>query len=235
MNANPYDTPASSNVARPEPRRRIEDNDATRSSRFKATLIAVSVWQLVCLAMMYVYGYLIGHLVVAAYTLFYGDIQASYGRFERLSTYIGWLVITLPASVVAMAIVDKLSARKGTPTRKLLTVGCWELVTMLVLATSYEFGFPYMINQLGWRLFGPPTEIYSFQNLVLHRIIAWLLCTIPIVSLAVWSYTRSCARKLADDQPRGRRIAPAHTAEQSDARETSAQSVLNSNSTPRSP
>jgi hypothetical protein len=120
--------------------------------------------------MMYVYDYLIGHLVVAAYNLFYGDIQASYGRFERLSKYIGLLVITLPASVVAMAIVDKLSDRKGTPIRKILTVGCWQLVTMLVLATSYEFGFPYMINQLGWRLFGPPTEIYSFQNLVLHRI-----------------------------------------------------------------
>ncbi|MEZ6148080.1 MAG: hypothetical protein R3B91_22130 [Planctomycetaceae bacterium] len=165
MNANPYDTPASSNVARPETRRRIADIDATRSSQVKSTLIAVSVWQLACLVMMYVYGYLIGHLVVAAYSLFYGDIQASYGRFERLSTYIGLLVITLPASVVAVEIVDKLSARKGTPTRKILTVGCWQLVTMLVLATSYEFGFPYMINQLGWKLFGPPTEIYSFQNL----------------------------------------------------------------------
>ena len=191
MNANPYDTPASSNVARPETRRRIADIDATRSSQVKSTLIAVSVWQLACLVMMYVYGYLIGHLVVAAYSLFYGDIQASYGRFERLSTYIGLLVITLPASVVAVEIVDKLSARKGTPTRKILTVGCWQLVTMLVLATSYEFGFPYMINQLGWKLFGPPTEIYSFQNLALHRIIAWLLCTIPIVWLAVSIYTRS--------------------------------------------
>lgn len=216
MNLNSYDAPTSSNIASSESPRGTVDIPATVFSQFKATSIAVGVWQLACLAMMYVYGYLIGHFVVAAYTLFYGDIQASYGRFERFATYIGLLVITLPASVLAIAIVDKLSACKAPPKRKILTLGCWQLVTMLVLASCYEFGFPYMINQLGWRLFGPPTEIYSFQNLVLHRIIAWLLCTTPIACLAVWTYSRSCGSQLAHEKPGDGASALAHTAEQSD-------------------
>ena len=141
--------------------------------------------------MMFVYRYAIGYLVIATYTMLYGDIQASYGRFERFGTYIGLLVVTLPTSVATLFLVDRLSARRTTVKRKMLTAACWQMIIMLVLVCSYEVGFPYMINQLDWRIFGPPTEIYSFQNLVLHRIIAWLLCTIPVAWLAVWLYSRS--------------------------------------------
>ena len=230
MNSNPYHSPS---VAHPSTPRHIADVPETSPGQLKSTLIAVAVWQLACLVMMFVYGNLISHLVVAAYTLLFGDIQASYGHFERLATYIGLIVITLPAIAVTIALIDKLSASKPSLKRKLLTFSWSQIATILVLGSSYEFGFPYMINQLGWRLFGPPTEIYSLQNLMLHRIIAWLLCTMPIVWLAAWTYSRSCGSQ--PENSRDGHIAPPQSAEQSDARETSAQSVLNSKSTPRSP
>ena len=162
------------------------------SIQFKLILIAVVVWQVACLAMKYVYRELIGHVVVAAYTWFYGDIQASYGRFDRLATYLGLLVVTLPASVLVISIVDKRSVGGTTLRRKMLTLACWQLITMLVLVTSFEFGFPDMIHQFDWWVFGPPAEIYSFRNLELHRIIAWLLCTLPITWIAVRTYLRAC-------------------------------------------
>ena len=232
MNSNPYHSPI---VIHPSTPRRIADVPETVSNQLKSTLIAVGVWQLTCLVMMFVYGYFIIRLVVAVYTSLFGDIQASYGNFERLARYIGLLVITLPASAVTIALVDKLSASKPSLKRKLLTLSWWQMATILVLGSSYEFGFPYMINQLGWKLFGPPTEIYSFQNLLLHRIIAWLLCTMPIVWLAVWTYSRSGSSQAAHENTSDGHIPPAHTAEQSDARETSAQSVLKSHFTSRSP
>jgi len=163
-----------------------------RSNNFKSTLIAVGVWQAACLAMMFVYQELIGHVVVAAYTWCYGDIQASYGTFDRLATYLEFLVVTLPASVLVISIVDKRSVGKTTLRRKMLTLGCWQLITMLVLVTSFEFGFSYMIHQLDWWVFGPQIELYSFRNLELHRIVAWLICTVPITWVAVRTSLRAC-------------------------------------------
>ncbi len=189
MKSNPYDAPRSSiaeGTATPV------QNPTIRLPRFKTHLFAIGVWQFTALAMMFIYGNVIGQIVVAVYTWIYGDIQSSFGRFARLSTYTGLLVITLPASVAASVIVDKLSPPKCIIKQRLLLAGCWQSVTMILLAASYEFGFPYMIHQFGWQIFGPPTELYSFQNLVLHRIIAWLICTIPIAVLTLWSYSRLC-------------------------------------------
>jgi hypothetical protein len=187
---NLYDTSTSSICERPTTPTQMSN---VQPWRFKTYLLAIGVWQFTALAMMIIYGNVIGHVVLAAYTWLYGDIQSSYGRFARLSTYAGLLVITLPASVAAIVIVDKLSSSKCTIKEKVLLAGCWQSAAMISLAVSYEFGFPYMLNQLGWRIFGPPTEIYSFQNLLLDRIVACLICTVPISVLAVWFWSRLCA------------------------------------------
>jgi hypothetical protein len=74
--------------------------------------------------------------------------------------------------------------------------GGWEMVVVAILICSYEVGFPYMVNQLGWALFGPPENIYSFGNLVLHRIIAWLICTTPVAWMVLWGYSTLAASRL---------------------------------------
>ena len=192
MKSNPYDAPTPSIGEGPPTPDQISN---IRRPRFKTHVVAIGMWQVTALAMMFLYGNAIGHIVVAVYTWRYGDIQSSYGRFERLSTYTGLLLITLVASVAAIAIVAKLLPYKCTLKQNVLVAVCWQSVTMILLAGSYEFGFPYMINQLGWRMFGAPTEVYSFQNLVLHRIIAWLICTIPTGILAVWFWSRLYAHR----------------------------------------
>ena len=215
MNTNPYNSSAASMIG---------TCNATRNSgaphvkigvlsRFTATVVAVGVWQTVSLVMMFAYRHVIGHLVVAAYTASDGDIQASYGRFERVGTYIALVVITLPASILTIVLYNKLSGLLTNRKRMIFTVCVWQMIVLAVLTWSYELGFPYMINQLGWRLFGPPTEIYSFMNLVLHRIIAWLLCTMPVSWAAVWIYSRWYDADLALANSATEAAERAHTAE----------------------
>jgi hypothetical protein len=55
---------------------------------------------------------------------------------------------------------------------------------------SYEVGLPYLINQLDWYLFGPALDIYSFRNLVLPRLVAGMVCTMPPVIGAYWWHSR---------------------------------------------
>jgi hypothetical protein len=140
--------------------------------------------------MLLVYGHIVSPLVVAAYTAWFGDVQASYGRFERFGVYLGILVITFPATLVSLLLFDRLSHRATTLKQSLAAFCGWQLVVVVVLIWSYEAGFHYMVNELGWALFGPPEDAYSFRNLVLPRIIAWMLCTTPVGCMALWGYSK---------------------------------------------
>lgn len=153
-------------------------------------LTVIATWHLACLAMVFVYGHIVGHFVVMAYTAYFGDVQASYGMFERVATYLGILVITSPATLISLLLFDRLFYRPARWTRRAAVFCGWELVVVAVLIWSYEVGFPYIVNQVGWAIFGPPENLYSFRNLVLHRIIAWLVCTTPVAWLALWVYSK---------------------------------------------
>ena len=171
------------------------------SHRVKALLTTVAIWQLACLAMMFVYRPAIGHFVVAAYTAWFGDVQASYGRFERLAAYFGNIAITSLATLVSLLLFDRLSHRPATWKRRAVTFCGWQLVVVAILIWSYEVGFPYMVNQLGWALFGPPEDLYSFRNLALPRIITWLLCTTPVAWIALWAYSNSASLGTTEAKP----------------------------------
>ena len=139
------------------------------SRRVRAQLIAITIWHLACLAMIFVYGRVVGHVVAAAYEAWFGDLQASYGTFERLAQYVGILVITSPSTLVSVLLFDRLSHRPTIRKRSVAAFCGWELVVVAILICSYEVGFPYMVNQLGWAVFGPPENIYSFRNLLHFR------------------------------------------------------------------
>jgi hypothetical protein len=198
MNSNPYDVSTPSEIATAEAPGRMA---SYLCSHIRRTVIAITVWQLVCLAMAYVYQYFVSHLVTAAYTSICGDVQASYDTFARLATYLGLLIVTLMASLVTLSIVDRLSGCRARARRKIRTLVSWQVAVMLILVLSYEVDFPSMLHRIGWQLLGPPTEIYSFRNLILHRIIAWLLCTTPIAWLAVRTYCHSCETQFAQELP----------------------------------
>ena len=161
------------------------------SYQFKAMWTIIAIWQLGCLAMMSVYNHALGYGVVAAYTAWFGDIQASYERFERLAAYFEIIAITAPATIGSLLLFGRLNHLATTWKRSAVSFCGWQLMVVAVLIISYEFGLTYMVNQLVWALFGPPENIYSFRNLALHRTITWLLCTIPVAWIALWAHFKS--------------------------------------------
>ena len=138
----------------------------------KALLIVTAGWHLACLAMMFMYRQLIGPLVVIAYTAYFGDVQASYGTFERVATDLAMMIITSPATLVSLLLFDRLHHRAVHWKWRMAAFCGWEVLVVNVLIWSYKVSFPYMINQLGWARSGRRRNVDSFRNLVLHRIIA---------------------------------------------------------------
>jgi hypothetical protein len=159
----------------------------------KPLVAAVGAWHAACLAVRLACGSTIARIAAAGYTALVGDIQASYGVFDRIASYIMLVVVTVPATVVSLRLLDALCQRRGRWGRTAVAFTVWEAVVVAILVWSYEVAFPYRVNQLAWAIFGPPRELYSFQNLVLPRVVAWLICTTPIAGVMLWLYDKLSA------------------------------------------
>ena len=160
------------------------------SKRVRVILAGTTAWHLICLVMLYVYRYCIGPIVVVLYTASIGDIQSSIGIFTRLAIFLGYVVVTSPASLISLCLFDRLSHRSSNWSQVAFAVCVWQLVVVAVLVGSYELEFDYWLHQLGWIIFGVPENLYSFRNLVLHRIVAWIVCTTPVACAALWLYSK---------------------------------------------
>ena len=64
----------------------------------------------------------------------------------------------------------------------------WQVLLVPILIWSYEWGFSYKVLQLDWAVFGPSEDVYSFRNLVLPKIVTWLVCTLPVGLTVLWLY-----------------------------------------------
>jgi hypothetical protein len=159
-------------------------------TRWKRILMGIVTWHLICFGVLAVYPNTVGRIFLNLYTAFFGDIQANYGRFERVATYIGLATVTTIATACVFPVCDRLLRQRTTRRSKIICFAVAEVALLLTLIWSYESAFPFTLNQIGWKLFGPPADIYSFRNLVIHRWIAWQICTTPIVLIAHWLHGR---------------------------------------------
>jgi len=162
-----------------------------KSGSAKAFVAAIVVWNVPILPMMMVaYSSPVAELVDVTYRALFGDIRSSYGAFARVAMSVGYASVTLPATLIAVWLFDRLSRRSWRWRRSAPTIAVWEALVVLVLVSSYEIGFPYALNQMGWAVLGPPDDVYSFQNLVLHRLIAWLIETTPVAWTSLWLHSK---------------------------------------------
>jgi hypothetical protein len=160
----------------------------------RPTLLTIVAWNLACLVMLYLFDYAIGPAIADAYTARFGDILASYGRFEWVVTICAFIVIPLPPTFVCVRLYDALVRRPSDWRRVVASSVAWEMFLLPVLICSYVFNFDYKIHQLGWAIFGPPDDLYSFTNLWLHRLLAWLICTVPVGVAALWLHEKMGGR-----------------------------------------
>jgi hypothetical protein len=160
------------------------------SVNLKAATAAIIVWNLAVLPMALAYPNTLGKLLLVTYEAIFGEIQASYGAFSRLAMYLAFAAITLPATFVAVWLFDRLSRRSLRWRQAGLSILIWEVLVILVLVSSYEIGFSYSLNQVCWAVFGPPNDLYGFRNIVLPRIIAWLIETTPVAWTSLWLHSK---------------------------------------------
>ena len=156
----------------------------------KAFIDAIVAWNVAIFVMMLAYPHTIGQLVVVTYERLLGDIHASYVTFSRIETYAGLASVTLPAALIGLWLFRAISHRPWKWRRAAMIIAVWEALVLLVLVSSYEIGFPYSLNQVGWAIFGVPDNIYSFTNLALPRIIAWFIETTPVAWTSLWLYSK---------------------------------------------
>ena len=168
----------------------FKDAPTRSSGSWKAFVAAIVVWHLLILPLMFAYRYTMGELVYLIYVTLFGDIQSSYGVYVRVAMFVAYATFTIPAALIAVWLFDRLLRRTWQWRRSLLTVAGWEVLVVFVLVSSDETGFPYALNQIGLAIFGPPENVYSFQNLALHRAIAWFIETTPIAWIALWVHTK---------------------------------------------
>lgn len=161
------------------------------SLRAQAILAAIAAWQLVCLAELYIYPATVERAVLAVYAYYYGDVQASFGRYSRVAAY-SWIVIaTTPATAISIYVFIYLT-RSSTLVRRVIgTFVAWQAAVIAALICSYEVGLPFTITLIGWPLFGR-LDAYSIVNLVVPRLIAWFICTTPPAVVALWLYGEAC-------------------------------------------
>jgi hypothetical protein len=167
--------------------------------RGKSPLLTIATWQLVCFAGFQIYPPTMGRFLIAAYTKLLGDVQGSFSAYARLAEYLELAVVTTIATAVSLKLLSVLSGPRSVQQYRAKTFLVWETAVLIVAACSFEFGFPYLINQADWTLFGEQSRIYSFRNLVLPRLVAWLIITSPVAGAALW-----LDRKMDSSNPRDR-------------------------------
>lgn len=163
---------------------------AMKSRLWLTILLCLAAWQLCAIAMIFFYGRFLNRPLSAAYAACFGNVQTNYGAFERTMTYFGNFVVTAPATWAVIVLFDRLKKRRLTAKTRAIGFLGWQWFVWSALIGAYKYGISYKINQLDWAVFGPPADLYSFRNFILHRIVTWFLCTIPTGMIALWVYTR---------------------------------------------
>ncbi|MDA0834850.1 MAG: hypothetical protein O2955_03500 [Planctomycetota bacterium] len=155
---------------------------ARRKTQF---LIAITAWQTASLFLFHFYTRFISPLVLTTYTRVFGDVQKSVGTFSRINSYLSMLFVTAFATIIALFVFNRLARLTIGFNRNIVTYCGWLAVVLVMLIWSFEMEFSYRINKFGWAVFGPPENPYGFQNMVLPRIIAWLVVTVPVAFMAL--------------------------------------------------
>jgi hypothetical protein len=167
----------------------VRDYSRKLSPRGRCILFGMGMWQLLCLVGTLAYPYVVAPLVVKDYIAAYGDIQADYGRFERMAVYIFVVTVTGTASLSTLVFYRLLNGSPKRWTRTFVTFALWQIAVTAILICSYETSFSYrVIHELEWTILGAPDNLYGFRNIMVHRIIAWLICTMPLSWLALRLY-----------------------------------------------
>jgi hypothetical protein len=142
-------------------------------------VLATLIWQFICLAMLECHRLLLAPVLLRWYSARFGDPQHDYAKFETFMLVSGYLIQTAIATLVTLLMIEWLQ-QAFRWRRVLLAFVLWEVAVLCVILAGYQLQLTWKLNQLGWFLFGPPDSMYTFRNLMLPRLLEWLVCTVPV-------------------------------------------------------
>jgi hypothetical protein len=154
--------------------------------RLFAAVAVIAAWQFASAVAFAVLGYPIGWVVYSIYTGLYGDVQECYTTYHRAATYTTIIFVTALATAVGVALLFVLERRPTTIRHTSFTFVAWHAATVTALVASEEFGLFWLVHRLDWMIFGAPADLYSFRNVMLPRIIAWVAATTTAIGLVLW-------------------------------------------------
>jgi hypothetical protein len=157
-------------------------------------LVAIAAWHVACLAVRLACGAAVVRVVAATYSEWFGHVQASFGRFDRIATYALLIAATAPACALSLLAYDALRRRRVRFASTAAAFALWQLTVVAVFVCSYEVGFACWVHELDWAVFGH-REIYSYRNLVLPHVVAWLVWTTPVAWAVLRLYARAPSRQ----------------------------------------
>jgi len=146
----------------------------------------IAAWQVTCAIAFVLFGYTIGWGVYSIYTGIFGDIQDSYMTYHRASTYSVIVVVTALATAVGVALLIVMEGRRATVRHTIGTFVAWHAAAVAALVVSEELGLFWVFHRIDWNLFGTPENLYSFRNLMLPRVIAWLMSSTAAIGMVLW-------------------------------------------------
>jgi hypothetical protein len=163
-------------------------------------VVAILVWYFACLMGVHANDRFLSPMNLVQYEDDYGNVQLSFLKFVRIATYLGYFTMTLPATVLSLWTFNRIGRLRAGWRDVFLIGGTWELLVVIVSIAAYELEWAYRLNKLVWRLFGPSDDLYSFQNLLLPRLVIWVSCTIPICICALRAIHRRAMHSPATHQ-----------------------------------
>jgi len=167
-------------------------------------VIALIAWQLVSIAVMRSEEFILGPLIAWCYMAAFGDVQDSYARYAWIAVSTAYFQRTTIATFVSLIVFEKLSGREIRWWRLAITFLAWEAVVMMALLAAYKLQLFWFFHEIDWAIFGPPESIYTFRNIMLPRLLAWLVCTVPIGIVALSSFSRQAVATTSAASSTGR-------------------------------
>jgi len=152
----------------------------------KNFVIVITTWQVVCAVALALCGHTIGWLVHSAYTGLFGDVQESFTAYSRVSTYVMIFTVSAIATAVGVTLLTVFERRRLSIRQLLATFIAWHAACLAALVISEESGLYWAFHRVDWALFRPPDNLYSLRNVMLPRVIAWVVSSSMAIITVLW-------------------------------------------------
>lgn len=167
------------------------------TDRTRILLITIGAWQLSALLLSLAFPPLFRHSLVIAYTAIAGDPLANPSAFQWTFQVVRILWTTAPSTLLALVVCDYLIQKRPNWARIPATFAIWELLLLVVLILAKQIDARSLVTEAGFKVFGAPGYLQAMRYGDPSRLVAWLICTVPLAIAAIRWHLKPVSREFA--------------------------------------